>query len=81
MQHPFARPRERDEAERLVEAHSFALRVRDHSDATQAVALLERETKHVAKQSLANAEALRSRVHSETGETQHGKGILGQPAP
>jgi hypothetical protein len=67
------------EAEALVEAYGLGLGVGDDSDAADAIALLDGESQHVPKQRLADAETLGPRVDAQTGQTQHGQWIGGQP--
>ena len=64
-------PPSRDEPECLVEPDRIGLRVRHKADASEAIALLDREPEHVAQQGLADAQALRPLVNAQPTETKH----------
>jgi hypothetical protein len=79
VKHALPNPFDRDEAKRLIELHRLGFGVSHDADTADPVALLNSHREHMAEQGLADAQALRAGVHTQTGKSQHRQRIGRQP--
>ena len=69
---------ERREAQALVERDGARLRVRDHTDAPDGVALRQRHTQDVGEEAESNAPPLRPPIHAEPRQPQDRQRVRGE---